>query len=62
MSVGVSPLPKPWTKQAKRTATFFEFCSATSGVLLCTDVAARGLETHQMPLLLIKRQATCRIE
>ncbi len=31
-------------KQAKRTATFFEFCSATSGVLLCTDVAARGLD------------------
>ena len=31
-------------KQAKRTATFFEFCRATSGVLLCTDVAARGLD------------------
>ena len=26
-------------KQAKRTSTFFEFCNAKSGVLLCTDVA-----------------------
>ncbi|KAJ1452109.1 P-loop containing nucleoside triphosphate hydrolase protein [Pelagophyceae sp. CCMP2097] len=31
-------------KQAKRTSTFFEFCKAESGVLLCTDVAARGLD------------------
>ena len=31
-------------KQAKRTKTFFEFCNATSGILLCTDVAARGLD------------------
>jgi len=31
-------------KQSERTATFFEFCSATSGTLLCTDVAARGLD------------------
>jgi ATP-dependent RNA helicase DDX18/HAS1 len=31
-------------KQQKRTATFFEFCSADEGVLLCTDVAARGLD------------------
>jgi len=31
-------------KQAKRTATFFEFCNATSGILVCTDVAARGLD------------------
>ena len=31
-------------KQAKRTSTFFEFCEAKSGVLLCTDVAARGLD------------------
>ena len=31
-------------KQAKRTTTFFEFCQADSGVLLCTDVAARGLD------------------
>jgi len=31
-------------KQQKRTATFFEFCAASEGVLLCTDVAARGLD------------------
>ncbi|EPE09292.1 atp-dependent rna helicase has1 [Ophiostoma piceae UAMH 11346] len=31
-------------KQAKRTATFFEFCNADNGILLCTDVAARGLD------------------
>jgi ATP-dependent RNA helicase DDX18/HAS1 len=31
-------------KQQKRTATFFEFSKATSGALLCTDVAARGLD------------------
>jgi ATP-dependent RNA helicase DDX18/HAS1 len=31
-------------KQAKRTKTFFEFCNAKSGIMLCTDVAARGLD------------------
>jgi ATP-dependent RNA helicase DDX18/HAS1 len=31
-------------KQAKRTSTFFEFGSASTGILLCTDVAARGLD------------------
>eukprot|EP00850_Spirogloea_muscicola_P017921 SM000159S01752 [mRNA] locus=s159:68680:73754:+ [translate_table: standard] len=31
-------------KQQKRTATYFEFCSAEKGILLCTDVAARGLD------------------
>ena len=31
-------------KQAKRTATFLEFSQASSGVLMCTDVAARGLD------------------
>lgn len=31
-------------KQNKRTATFFEFCSASQGILLSTDVAARGLD------------------
>jgi len=30
-------------KQSKRTETFFKFCNATEGTLLCTDVAARGL-------------------
>ncbi|KAJ9074581.1 ATP-dependent RNA helicase [Entomophthora muscae] len=31
-------------KQAKRTSTFFEFMNAETGILLCTDVAARGLD------------------
>ncbi|XP_071442312.1 ATP-dependent RNA helicase DDX18 isoform X1 [Hetaerina americana] len=31
-------------KQTKRTATFFQFCNAETGILLCTDVAARGLD------------------
>ena len=31
-------------KQNKRTATFFEFTNAQSGILCCTDVAARGLD------------------
>ncbi|XP_023221465.1 ATP-dependent RNA helicase DDX18-like isoform X2 [Centruroides sculpturatus] len=30
--------------QSKRTTTFFQFCNAESGILLCTDVAARGLD------------------
>lgn len=31
-------------KQQKRTNTFFEYCNAPCGTLLCTDVAARGLD------------------
>lgn len=31
-------------KQQKRTSTFFEFCKVDKGILLCTDVAARGLD------------------
>ena len=31
-------------KQVKRTNTFFEFCNAKQGTLICTDVAARGLD------------------
>jgi ATP-dependent RNA helicase DDX18/HAS1 len=31
-------------KQVKRTTTFFQFCQSTTGTLLCTDVAARGLD------------------
>ncbi|KAL0379677.1 UNVERIFIED_CONTAM: DEAD-box ATP-dependent RNA helicase 27 [Sesamum angustifolium] len=30
--------------QPKWTSTFFEFCKADKGILLCTDVAARGLD------------------
>ncbi|KAK4149666.1 P-loop containing nucleoside triphosphate hydrolase protein [Chaetomidium leptoderma] len=35
-------------KQQKRTNTFFEFCNATQGTLICTDVAARGLDIPQV--------------
>ncbi|XP_043549944.1 ATP-dependent RNA helicase DDX18 isoform X2 [Chiloscyllium plagiosum] len=35
-------------KQTKRTSTFFQFCNATSGILLCTDVAARGLDIPEV--------------
>ena len=31
-------------KQEKRTNTFFSFCNAKQGTLICTDVAARGLD------------------
>ncbi|XP_064628764.1 ATP-dependent RNA helicase DDX18-like [Lineus longissimus] len=31
-------------KQAKRTQTFFQFCNSKEAILLCTDVAARGLD------------------
>ena len=31
-------------KQQKRSSTYFQFCSAETGILLCTDVAARGLD------------------
>ncbi|OLL25849.1 ATP-dependent RNA helicase has1 [Neolecta irregularis DAH-3] len=31
-------------KQQKRTNTFFEFCNADHGTLICTNVAARGLD------------------
>lgn len=31
-------------KQNKRTTTFYRFCKAESAILICTDVAARGLD------------------
>lgn len=31
-------------KQQKRTTTFYEFCKSENAILLCTDVAARGLD------------------
>lgn len=33
-------------KQQKRTNTFFEFRNAKQGTLICTDVAARGLDVR----------------
>lgn len=30
--------------QQKRTSTYFDFCEAETGILLCTDVAQRGLD------------------
>ncbi|KAI9187325.1 hypothetical protein LWI28_026819 [Acer negundo] len=36
-------------KQQKRTTTFFDFCKAEKGILLCTDVAARGLDIPSVP-------------
>ena len=38
-------------KQQKRTNTFFEFCNAKQGTLICTDVAARGLDVCFWSLL-----------
>ena len=35
-------------KQNKRTTTFFQFCNADSGILLCTDVAAKGLDIPEV--------------
>jgi len=31
-------------KQSKRTSTYFQFCNAETGIMFCTDVAARGLD------------------
>ena len=31
-------------KQSARSTTFYSFCQAETGILLCTDVAARGLD------------------
>merc|ERR1719327_1975650 len=31
-------------KQASRSSTFYSFCQADKGIMLCTDVAARGLD------------------
>lgn len=42
-------------KQQKRTNTFFEFCNAKQGTLICTDVAARGLDVCYRIYLTIER-------
>ncbi len=44
MNVFVFTVLQGKQKQTKRTTTFFQFCNADSGILLCTDVAARGLD------------------
>ena len=41
-------------KQQKRTNTFFEFCNAKQGTLICTDVAARGLDVSNPQLFSTK--------
>ena len=35
-------------KQQKQTTTFFDFCRAESGILLCTDVADQGLDIPEV--------------
>ena len=39
-------------KQSKRLSVFYEFSAAKSGVLLCTDVAARGLDIPKVDWIL----------
>lgn len=44
-------------KQQKRTNTFFEFCNAKQGTLICTDVAARGLDVSFLTQFIFNRQS-----
>jgi ATP-dependent RNA helicase DDX18/HAS1 len=56
-------------KQQKRTNTFFEFSNAPHGILICTDVAARGLDvslqstrqTHGQRILTTFIDPRCRL-
>lgn len=47
-------------KQQKRTNTFFEFCNAKQGTLICTDVAARGLDVRRVLSALALTPSQCR--
>lgn len=47
-NVSSSSVSQGKQKQTKRTTTFFQFCNADSGILLCTDVAARGLDIPEV--------------
>ncbi|KAI0472266.1 P-loop containing nucleoside triphosphate hydrolase protein [Xylaria cf. heliscus] len=40
-------------KQQKRTSTFFSFVNAKSGILICTDVAARGLDIPAVDFIVL---------
>ena len=44
-------------KQQKRTNTFFEFCNAKQGILIATDVAARGLDVRSSAYLVLSSMA-----
>ena len=39
--------------QNRRTKTFFDFMKAEKGILLCTDVAARGLDIPSVVRILL---------
>lgn len=46
-------------KQQRRTSTFFDFCKAQKGFLLCTNVAARGLDIPSVVSGLVLQQFKC---
>ena len=46
-------------KQQKRTNTFFEFVNAKQGTLICTDVAARGLDVSHLSSLSLSSLPLC---
>jgi ATP-dependent RNA helicase DDX31/DBP7 len=38
--------------QGERTRTFLDFCRCKQGVLMCTDVAARGLDFPEVTTII----------